>query len=310
MKGWSIKAKIDFNKKNKKRMKSILFIVFVSTLLGSCSSNSKQVDASGNFESNATIISAENTGRLTYYNITDGMMVDSNKLVAIIDTTQLFLSKEQLKASISSIKAQSKSVLSQINVLKEQQKVLLSNFDRTKKMYADGSATKKQLDDLQGKINVNKEQIQNIKSKNTSVLSKYKALDIQIRQVEDRLQKSVIKNPVSGTVLVSYVKENEFVNAGRPLYLIQNLTELKLKAFITEPQLSQIKIGQKVTVGIDGKDGEKTISGIVSWVSSQSEFTPKIIQTKDERQNLVYAIKIDVKNDGSLKIGMPASVYF
>jgi HlyD family secretion protein len=177
-------------------------------------------------------------------------------------------------------------------------------------MHNEGSATKKQLDDIQGQVNITKQQITSIQAQNASVLSNIMTLDVQIKQIDDQISKSIIKNPIYGTVLVKYVEPFEFVAPGKPLYQIQNMDKLVLKAYVIEPQLSQIKIGQKVKVAVDSGNGEITFDGEITWVSAQAEFTPKIIQTKDERKNLVYAIKIDVVNDGSLKIGMPASVYF
>jgi HlyD family secretion protein len=290
-------------------MKNLLLILLIG-VFASCNTNENNADASGNFQSDATTISSENAGKLIAFTIEEGKVIDKGSIVGVIDTTQLFLKKEQLKASYISIESQSRSVLSQINVLKEQLKVQKSNLDRIKKMYKDGSATKKQLDDLQGQVNVTEQQISSVQAQNASVLSQSQSLNVQIRQVKDQISKSIIKNPISGTVLIKYTEKFEFVAPGRPLYQIQNMNKLKLKAYVTEPQLSEIKIGQKVKIGIDSTTDEKNYEGVITWISANAEFTPKIIQTKDERQNLVYAIKIDVNNDGSLKIGMPASVYF
>ena len=290
-------------------MKKLFYILLIFAFT-SCENNEKLVDAYGNFQSDATTISAESVGKLILFEIEEGKKVEQNTVVGIVDTTQLFLKKEQLKASLTSIESQSKSVLSQINVLKEQLKVQKSNLARVKNMYKEGSATKKQLDDLQGQVNVTQQQISSVQAQNASVLSQIKSLDVQIKQVEDQISKCVITNPITGTILVKYTEKYEFVAPGKPLYQIQDMKNIKLKAYVTEPQLSEIKIGQKVKIGIDSTESEKNYDGIITWISSQAEFTPKIIQTKDERQNLVYAIKINLKNDGSLKIGMPASVYF
>lgn len=291
-------------------MKKIIYILSIFAITISCENNEKIVDASGNFQSNATTISAENIGKLIEFTIDEGTIVEKDELVGLIDTTQLHLKKEQLKASFISIQSQSESVMSQIDVLKAQLKVQRSNLNRIKKMYKEGSATKKQLDDVQGQVNVTTQQISSVKAQNTSVLSQSQSLNVQIKQINDQISKSVIRNPFSGTVLVKYAEQYEFVAPGKPLYQIQNMELLKLKAYVTEPQLSEIKIGQKVNVGVDSTSEEKSYEGVITWISSNAEFTPKIIQTKDERQNLVYAIKIEVKNNGSLKIGMPASIYF
>ena len=290
-------------------MKKLLYIL-LGLSIASCDNNENTADAYGNFQSDATTISAENMGKLVTFEITEGSDFKKGEIVGLIDTTQLHLKKEQLKASFVSIKSQSESVMSQIDILKEQLKVQNINLNRIKKMYKEGSATKKQLDDTQGQVNITEQKIISVKAQNVSVLSQSQSLNAQIDQLDDQISKSIIRNPFSGTVLVKYAEQHEFVAPGKPLYQLQNLKKLKLKAYVTEPQLSEIKIGQKVKIGIDTTSGEKTVEGEISWISSNAEFTPKIIQTKDERQNLVYAIKIDVKNDGSLKIGMPASVYF
>ncbi len=290
-------------------MKKLLYIL-LGLSIASCDNNENTADAYGNFQSDATTISAENMGKLVNFEIAEGTNFKKGEIVGLIDTTQLHLKKEQLKASFVSIKSQSESVMSQIDVLKEQLKIQNINLNRIKKMYKEGSATKKQLDDIQGQVNVTEQKIISVKAQNASVLSQSQSLNAQINQLNDQISKSVIHNPFSGTVLVKYAEQYEFVAPGKPLYQLQNLKKLKLKAYVTEPQLSGIKIGQKVKIGVDATNGEKTLEGEITWISSNAEFTPKIIQTKDERQNLVYAIKIDVNNDGSLKIGMPASVYF
>ena len=291
-------------------IQKIASLTVALTVLISCNTDENKADAYGNFQSDATTISSESMGKLILLNINEGNQVKKGELVAVVDTTQLSLKKEQLYASFISIDSQSKSVLSQISVLEEQLKVQKINLDRTKKMYKEKSATKKQLDDIQGQVNVTKQQITSVKAQNASVISQYKSMRVQIKQVEDQINKSKITNPIDGTVLIKYCNNYEFVAPGKPLYQVQNLTDIKLKAYITELQLSEIKIGDKVSIEVDSETDGKKFEGTISWVASNAEFTPKTIQSKDERQNLVYAIKIDVKNDGSLKIGMPASVYF
>ena len=290
-------------------MKKLLYLI-IGLSIASCDNNENLSDAYGNFQSDATTISAENMGKLIEFNILEGATIAKGEIVGLIDTTQLHLKKEQLNASFVSIESQSESVMSQINVLKEQLKVQKSNLKRIKKMYKEGSATKKKLDDVQGQVNVTEQQIASVKAQNASVLSQSQSLEVQIKQIDDQISKSIITNPFTGTILIKYAEQYEFAAPGKPLYQLQNMETLKLKAYVTEPQLSEIKIGQKVKVGVDSTSDEKSFEGEITWISSNAEFTPKIIQTKDERQNLVYAIKIDVKNDGSLKIGMPASVYF
>ncbi|MFK5855637.1 MAG: HlyD family efflux transporter periplasmic adaptor subunit [Bacteroidota bacterium] len=291
-------------------MKNTLLLLITISFLSSCNENKNKADANGNFESDATTISAESAGKLLSFTINEGDLIKNNTVVGVIDSTQLYLKKELIMASYGSIISQSQSVLSQINILEQQQQVQTTNLDRIKKMYSEGSATQKQFDEIQGLVNVTEQQISSVRAQNASVLSKIISLDAQVNQIDDQIQKCIIVNPIEGTVLVKYVEPFEFVGPGKPLYQIQNMNMLKLKAYIVEPQLSQIKIGQVVNIHVDSGKGEITFEGEITWISAQAEFTPKIIQTKDERKNLVYAIKIDVKNDGSLKIGMPASVYF
>ena len=290
--------------------RKLILLLIIVVIYSSCNKNQNIADASGNFESDATTISAENIGQLLSFDIQEGEQLKKGKVVGYIDTTQLYLKKKLLLTSYSTIASKSKSVLSQIDVLNAQLKVQNVNLQRINKMFSEGSATKKQLDDIEGLINITKQQITAVRAQNVSTLSQLESLNVQVQQVEDQISKSILVAPTSGTVLVKYAEQYEFVAPGKPLYQIQNMNMLKLKAYVIEPQLSEIKIGQKVIIEIDANAGEKKYEGIITWISAEAEFTPKIIQTKDERKNLVYAIKIDVKNDGSLKVGMPASVYF
>jgi HlyD family secretion protein len=194
-------------------------------------------------------------------------------------------------------------------VLKAQLKTARISKNRIENLIKENAGTQKQLDDIDGQIDVIKQQIRSVEIQNASVINELYSLDIQIDQVEDQLQKSIITNPINGTVLTKYAEPNEISSFGKPLYKIADLSILKLRVYISETQLSSIKIGQEVTVKIDSEKEMTNYSGTISWVASEAEFTPKIIQTKEERVNLVYAVKIDVKNDGSLKIGMPAEMW-
>jgi HlyD family secretion protein len=176
-------------------------------------------------------------------------------------------------------------------------------------MFADNAATQRQIDEIEGKMSVLNEQIKSVETQNAPILNDVKSLEVQIKKTEDQIQKSKIVNPINGTVLSKYAESNEVVSFGKPLYKIADISEMKLRVYVSEPQLPMIKIGQKVTVKIDSGKEMKSYSGVVSWISSVAEFTPKIIQTKEERVNLVYAVKVKLKNDGSLKIGMPAEMW-
>jgi len=294
-------------------MKTIIktaIVILSIGIFGSCKEE-KTADAYGNFEDDAVIVSAENAGKLINYKVDEGLKLKKGETAGVIDTTQLHLKKLVLMAGIKTIDSKAKSVESQRSVLQEQLDVLLTNQKRIQKMYKDGAATQKQLDDINGEIRVTKQKIDNIKIQRNSVLAEKQSLQAQIKQTDDMIQKSIVKNPIDGTVLINFVKEAEFVAPGKPLYSIQDLDNLTLKAYVSETQLTSIKIGQQVKVEVDALKGTQTLDGTIYWISSNAEFTPKQIQTKEERRNLVYAIKIRVNNaNGILKIGMPANVNF
>ncbi|NPA35889.1 MAG: HlyD family efflux transporter periplasmic adaptor subunit [Chlorobi bacterium] len=294
-------------------MKTIIktaVVILSIGIFGSCK-DENIADAYGNFEDDAVIVSAENAGKLVHYNIEEGMKLEKGKTVGVIDTTQLYLKKQVLLAGMKTIDSKAKSVESQKSVLQQQLDILLINQKRIEKMYEDGAATQKELDDINGEVKVTKQKIHNINIQRNSVLAEKQSLMAQIKQTNDLIEKSIVKNPINGTVLINFVKEAEFVAPGKPLYSVQDVDNLTLRAYVSETQLTSIKIGQKVKVEVDALKGTKTLDGTIYWVSSNAEFTPKQIQTKEERRNLVYAIKIRVNNaNGILKIGMPANVYF
>ena len=176
-------------------------------------------------------------------------------------------------------------------------------------MIKENAATQKQLDDINGQMDILKQQMKSVETQNAPIVNEVKGVEVQIAGIEDQIQKSIIQNPSSGTVLVKYAEPNETTAFGKPLYKTADLNEMELRVYISETQLANIKIGQEVTVKIDDANGMKSYDGAISWISDTAEFTPKIIQTKEERVNLVYAVKIRVKNDGSLKIGMPAEMW-
>lgn len=284
-------------------------IIATFTILISCNSNDQKADGYGNFEATEITISAENNGKLIQFKLEEGQTLKSNYVIGFIDTIPLQLSKEQLLVSKKVIASKSEGVLSQISVLNAELKTTQISKNRIENLIKDNAGTQKQLDDINGKIDVIKNQIKSIEIQNASVINELKSIDVQVKQIEDKIQKSVITNPINGTVLAKYAEPNEITSFGKPLYKIADLTLLKLRVYISETQLSSIKIGQKVTVKIDTNEAMQNHIGTISWISSEAEFTPKIIQTKEERVNLVYAVKIDVKNNGSLKIGMPAEMW-
>ena len=262
-----------------------------------------------NFEATEITVSAEANGKLLSFNVEEGNQLEANTPIGLIDTTQLYLSKMQLIASQKTIASKSENVLSQNNVLQEQLKTALIEQKRIQNMFAEAAATQRQLDEVNGKVNVLKQQMNSTKTQNAPIDNEAKSIAVQIKKIEDQIEKSKIINPVKGTVLAKYAEPNEITAFGKPLYKIADISEMTLRVYVSETQLPQLKIGQKVTVKIDTENKMKNYEGTVSWISASAEFTPKIIQTKEERVNLVYAIKITVKNDGALKIEMPAEMW-
>jgi len=278
-------------------------------MLISCNSNKDLADGYGNFEAIETIISAESNGKLMSFKVNEGQTIQKGTNIGYIDTIQLSLKKEQLIASKTVIASKSKGILSQINVLKSQLRTANISKNRIKNLIKENAGTQKQLDDINGKIDMINQQIISVETQNAPIINELKSIDIQVQQIEDQVKKSVITNPVSGTVLVKYAEPSEITAFGKPLYKIADLNTMQLRVYVSETQLSTIKIGQDVTIKIDEGNDMKSMTGKITWIASEAEFTPKIIQTKEERVNLVYAVKIDVKNDGSLKIGMPGEMW-
>jgi HlyD family secretion protein len=286
-----------------------IIITFILITLMSCNGNGEKADGYGNFEAMETTISSEANGKLLSLDAEEGDMLEKNAIVGIIDTVQLSLKRNQLLAAKITVFSKSQNVLSQREVLKEQLKVAENDQKRIKNLIKDNAATPKQLDDINGQIDILKQQIKSVETQNAPIVNEVKSIGIQTQQIEDQIEKSIIKNPIKGTVLVKYAEPNEITAFGKPLYKIADLDDMTLRVYISETQLASIKVGQEVTVKIDAGEQMKSYKGTVTWVSETAEFTPKIIQTKEERVNLVYAIKVLVKNDGSLKIGMPAEMW-
>lgn len=292
-------------------MKSITITIVASLMFTSCGKEEKSADAYGNFEATEVIISAEANGKLLDFKISDGQNLNMGDYVGLIDTVQLSFKKQQLIAQQKSIKSKFKNIISQANVYKEQLKTLLVEKRRTEKLIADNAVPSRQLDDLNGRINVTESQINSINTQNESVFAELESLQHQIQQIQDQINKSYLINPLKGTVLETYIEPNEMAILAKPLYKIADLSNMNLKVYVDGAQLATIKLGQKVKVFVDKDETDnRELEGKIIWVSSQAEFTPKIIQTKKERVNLVYAVKVRVINDGTLKISMPGEVIF
>lgn len=289
--------------------KHILVISSIAVSITSCSNSNGKADGYGNFEATEITISAENNGKLMAFNVNEGDFIKNQAFLGYIDTIPLSLKKEQLLVSKAVITSKSKGVLSQISVLNARLKIANINKERTENLIKDNAGTQKQLDDISGEINVIKQQVRSVEIQNAPVVNELKSIDVQLKQMDDQIQKSIITNPVNGTVLAKYAEPNEITSFGKPLYKIADLTTMELRVYLSQPQLASIKIGQEVTVKIDDLDAMKSMKGTIDWIATEAEFTPKIIQTKEERVALVYAVKIKVANNGTLKIGMPAEMW-
>lgn len=311
------------------KTRKYLYALISLSLLGSCNLNDQLSDASGTFEVDEVIVSAEVPGKIMSLNVDEGSVLKKNSIVGEIDSIPLELQKAQVEATIEALHQKTMDVTPQVKLLRDQiavQKAQLANAlyekARTERLIKADAATTKQLDDWNTQIDILKKQIavneQQIKvqetatgTQNRTVLSEYKPLSKSIAQLNDQLRRTNIINPIDGTVLTKYAMAGEETAAGKALYKIGDLSVITLRAYITGTQLAQIKLNQHVKVMVDSTAKTyRNYSGIIAWIADKAEFTPKTIQTKDERANLVYPIKIRVKNDGYLKIGMYGEVKF
>ena len=307
----------------------LLYIALLPVLLSGCSSNNNASDAQGTFEADEVIVSSEVTGKIISLNIDEGSVLKKDSVIGVIDSVPLELQKAQLEASISALHQKTMDVAPQVKLLKDQIAVLkaqldnaITERDRTARLLKSDAATQQQLDNWNNQVDVLKKQIaantQQIQvqetttgTQNSTVLSEAKPLSKSVAQINDQLKRTFITSPINGTVLTKYAMAGEVTATGKALYKIADLSVITLRAYITDTQLAQLKLGQKVNVLVDSTASTyKTYPGVVYYISDKAEFTPKTIQTKDERANLVYAVKIHVKNDGYLKIGMYGEVQF
>lgn len=288
-------------------MKKTIYMAGLS-LLAACGTKEKPADAFGNFEALETTISAEANGKVVFCNADEGDLVEANQLLAITDTVDFILRKAQLSSQQAAIEAKNEPLEAQKRVYQQQIENLTRDRDRFARMVKEGAATQKQLDDVEGAIKMAARQIDAITAQFTSLNSETAAISSQIEQANEAIRRCRLTAPVKGTILEAYVKQGEFVNAGKPMFKLADLSALDLRVYISGSQLATVKIGQQVKVYVDGLSDSANLTGVVTWVSSEAEFTPKTIQTREERVNLVYAIKVRVNNDGSLKIGMPGEV--
>ena len=310
------------------KIHQLLYVGMLLALTTGCG-NKNVSDASGTFEVDEVIVSAEVPGKIMALNLEEGSVLAKDSIVGYIDTVPLDLQKAQIEASIYALSQKTMSVKPEVKYIQDQIIVQQSQLEnalyekaRTERLIKADAATTKQLDDLNNQIDVLQKQIaankQEIKvqetttgTQNSTVMSEFKPLSKSVAQINDQLRRTNILNPINGTVLTKYALAGEETPVGKALYKIGDLSVITLRAYITGTQLAQVKLNQEVTVLVDSTDTKyRSYSGIISWISDKAEFTPKTIQTKDERANLVYAVKIHVKNDGYLKIGMYGEVKF
>ena len=292
-------------------MKRVIYIT-AAVLMASCS-DEPDYDAQGTFEATEIIISAEASGRILNFDIEEGETIEANSMVGVIDSVQLHLQRKQLIAQQSALLGSLPDKEKQVASLRSQIAKQRTELQRVENMLSDGAATAKQRDDIQAQIDILEGQLSaalsNIDNNTSTINENIAALDAQIAALDDRIAKCRISSAVDGTVLVKYAEAGEFTTVGRPLMKVADLENIYLRAYFTSDQLAKVNLGDEVTVTADfGGDKRYNYKGRVAWISAESEFTPKSIQTKDSRANLVYAVKIAIKNDGRLKIGLSGEV--
>ena len=297
------------------KSRNLLGLCSLLALFSACGNGAPKYDATGTFETTEVLVSAEASGRLLYFDIEEGMLLKAGEEVGVVDTVQLYLKKLQLEASLKSVEEQRPDILKQVAATKEQISAAQRERNRVANLLKVGAANQKQLDDAEDQLEVLRKQLvaQNstLSNSHQSLTWQSSSVGIQVAQVEDQLKKCHITSPITGTVLAKYAEVGELTAMGTPLFKVADTEQMYLRAYITSEQLSQVNLGQKVTVFSDyGTDEHKQYPGVVTWISDTSEFTPKTILTKNERANLVYAVKIAVHNDGLLKIGMYGGVEF
>ena len=294
-------------------MKKITILASVALMMAACGGNEKEYDATGTFEATETTVFAEQSGALLTFSVNEGDSIEANKEVGLIDTTQVWLKIQQLGATKEVYQSQKPDMEAQIATMRQQLAKAQQEELRYRELVADGAAPSKMLDDASSQVKVLQKQLaaqQSALSTSTRSLDKQMAAtDVQVSQLRDQLRKCHIVTPTKGTVLEKYVERGEFVAIGKPLFKIADTQDMFLRAYVTSAQLQNIKIGQQVKVFADYGDSQhKEYDGTISWISSRSEFTPKTILTDDERADLVYALKVAIKNDGFVKIGMYGEV--
>lgn len=291
--------------------KTTFLLLFLSILFVGCKDDGNTSDAFGNFDVDETIISAEAAGRLESFSIKEGEILSEGQLIGTIDSTNLILEREGIVANKKSIFAKLTAINAEVKVFKVQLDVIEKEHKRVLRLLESDAATEKQRDDIEGNIKIIKSKITAANAQNPAVSAQLGVIDAQVAKLDNLVSKCKIINPIEGRVITKLVERYELVGPGKPLYKLANTDKIYLKAFVTGTQVSGLKIGQKVSVIVDNKKGAyRTLDGTINWISDEAEFTPKLIQTREERVSLVYAIKVGFENDGTIKIGMPGEVKF
>ncbi|MFN8210685.1 MAG: HlyD family efflux transporter periplasmic adaptor subunit [Bacteroidales bacterium] len=300
------------NKNNMKTiMKKIMILPLAALILTSCGKDRQKADAFGNFEATEVTVSSETNGKILRMAVDEGSLVEAGTVIAVIDTTMLNLQKAELEAGIRSIRTRLMTTSAQNDILEQQIANLNVNIKRVANMLKDDAATQKQYDDLTGQVEVLKKQIAANNTQKSSIAAEISVYESKRATILEQISRSTVKSPLKGTILEKYSEEGELTAAGKPLVKVSDLSTIKLKVYVDGGQLQRVKIGNECKVRIDdGKNGFLSFTGRISQVSDKAEFTPKIIQTKEERVLLVYQVTILVKNDGSLKSGMPGEAIF
>ena len=287
--------------------RTFIYLIIIASLATSCG-NSKEFDATGNFESTEIIVSSEAVGKLITLNVNEGDLVKQDSVIGYVDSTQLFFQKERIIKSIDAVGAKMSDIPLQTASIKQQIKNLEIERHRAENLVSKNVGNQKQLDEINYQIEVLNKQLAagvNTMSKaNISISKERESLISQIEVLNDQLSKTKIKSPISGTIITKYIQAGELLTIGKPIFKIADINEMILRVYLSADVMTKVKIGQNVKVFVDFGDESKEYVGVISWISPKAEFTPKTIQTKDERENLVYAAKVIVKNDGFIKIGM------
>jgi HlyD family secretion protein len=292
-------------------MKTRSLIIIAAIMFAGCKNNTDKADAYGNFEATEVIVSSETNGRILKFDVTEGSEAEKGSEIALIDTTLYHLQKAEIDAGMKSVRTRISSISAQNDILNQQIENLKVNIARIEKMLKDDAATQKQYDDLTGQVAVLQKQIAANNSQKASVASELSVYESKKATLNEQVVRSNVLSPLKGTIIEKYSEAGELTAAGKPLVKIADLSIIKLKVYVSGAQLGSVKIGQQCTVRTDnGVKGYSTYTGTISYISGKAEFTPKIIQTKEERVTLVYAVTIDVKNDGTLKSGMPGEAIF